>query len=124
MPSRCPLVSCPTMQAGQPATAAPLLNAAYEALSQVDVESEEAGGGLGGGALGSGLAAEVQGVGAQVGAAAQRRWHECHRDRRVSATTWVLMRAQVLTLLAWCGVEMGEAERGLSCLQVGNCAAG
>ncbi|EFN50881.1 hypothetical protein CHLNCDRAFT_141680 [Chlorella variabilis] len=67
-------------QAGSAAAAAPLLSAAYDALSGVELEGEEGEEG--------GLAAEVQAIGGQV-----------------------------LTLLAWCSAEAGEAERALSCLQ-------
>ena len=59
---RCPLASLPPClpapQAGSAAAAAPLLSAAYDALSGVELEGEEGEEG--------GLAAEVQAIGGQV----------------------------------------------------------
>jgi hypothetical protein len=57
-----PLIHAP-QQAGSAAEAAPLLGAAYNCLSQIDLDG---GGGGSGGEAGQ-LAAEVQAIGAQVG---------------------------------------------------------
>lgn len=128
-------------QAGRPSAAQPLLNAAYEALTQLDLEGADEPGGDA-----AALVAEATATGAQAsavggwgmqGALGQRPQLPCDRcglgcgalpAQHSSVTSFAvpaglppprLAPPQVLVLLAWCTVEAGEPENALSCLQVG-----